>query len=521
MDHRLILWDISAYKLRGELIGHTQGIRSIIYSKEHDTLITSGFEFDAYAWDIGSRHQLFTMKGHRGTIIQSVFLKLESEYCITVDEFNVFKIWDIARGGPSSSGIGMCLQTFYANCDIGVSAPRCMAVTGHDATLIVGAFRMKLFSCERVANVDDQLVTALFNDVTHSFITVMGSKVTIYNATDGSIRNQFEKIVTNSEITCCCLDDRKRKFILGTSTGEILVYNYLNGVFMKDGPQHTNTVVDLVYNDEDRCLLSCSWDRSIKVLDEDPAERLQLLRSIERAHDRDISAMAFSRNLGFIATGSADFTVRLFDFSFAKLVAVLCGHRSEITKLIFYEDYYLLISADCTGNIIFWDMQKPYKKIGELHHLSRVSESDFELNKNTKFEVEGLGHSNDTFITTMRGKEIKPKKERFQQKQDKQIVEQKVYVPICCIEGAIMKENSSHILLVGDERGEVRIYNLNFFLFTNEVDFVDAAKSACNQAGYNYHFRTTTVIDPREAAKRSSEEMNVKLGVRLLLALIL
>ena len=56
-------FNITACKIRGELSGHVCGVRSLVYSKDNDILISAGFEFDAFAWDVSGRHQLFTMRG--------------------------------------------------------------------------------------------------------------------------------------------------------------------------------------------------------------------------------------------------------------------------------------------------------------------------------------------------------------------------------------------------------------------------------------------------------------------------
>ena len=110
---------------------------------------------------------------------------------------------------------------------------------------------------------------------------------------------------TLGEITACCLDDRQRKVIVGSATGEIMILNYLNGAFMKSTVNnHEKSVVSLIYNDEDKCLISTSWDRSIRIYDEEPPEDLEAMRIINNCHIRDISCTAFSRRLSIVATGS-------------------------------------------------------------------------------------------------------------------------------------------------------------------------------------------------------------------------
>ena len=62
----------------------------------------------------------------------------------------------------------------------------------------------------------------------------------------------------------------------------------------------------------------------------------------------------WSHTLNLVASAGPDFTVRLWDFQFAKLEHVCVGHKEEVTALAFVDPYPVLLSADCGGNIFFW-----------------------------------------------------------------------------------------------------------------------------------------------------------------------
>ena len=84
-----------------------------------------------------------------------------------------------------------------------------------------------------------------------------------------------------------------------------------------------------------------------------------MLRSVSKIHDRDVTCVAVSRELALVATGSADFSVRLWDLAFSRPVGICSGHTSEITSLAFVASgasrtYPLLLSADSVGNVMLW-----------------------------------------------------------------------------------------------------------------------------------------------------------------------
>ena len=66
--------------------------------------------------------------------------------------------------------------------------------------------------------------------------------------------------LTESDITSVCLDDRQRKFIAGEANGSVRVYNYANGAVMKSMVSHTREVSKLLYCNELKVVISCSWD---------------------------------------------------------------------------------------------------------------------------------------------------------------------------------------------------------------------------------------------------------------------
>ena len=51
LDKKIVLWDTGNNKCKGERVGHKMGVRSIAYAGE-GVVLSCGFEFDIYAWDI-------------------------------------------------------------------------------------------------------------------------------------------------------------------------------------------------------------------------------------------------------------------------------------------------------------------------------------------------------------------------------------------------------------------------------------------------------------------------------------
>lgn len=162
-------------------------------------------------------------------------------------------------------------------------------------------------------------------------------------------------------MTALCLDDRQRKFIVGSHNGRIEVYDYMHGSVMKEftyknseNKAHLSEVTALLYNDEHKVVISASWDRNILIHDEmDPEEGI-LLRKMSGGHTSDITSLAYSFNTSLIASGSSDCTIQLWDFEFARLEGTLEGHQASVTTLHFLDPFPVVVSSDSNGLLNIW-----------------------------------------------------------------------------------------------------------------------------------------------------------------------
>lgn len=66
--------------------------------------------------------------------------------------------------------------------------------------------------------------------------------------------------------------------------------------------------------------------------------------------------MQWHVNCNYIATGSSDKTVRLWDVQSGECVRVFVGHRSMILALAMSPDGRYMASGDEDGTIMMWDL---------------------------------------------------------------------------------------------------------------------------------------------------------------------
>lgn len=187
----------------------------------------------------------------------------------------------------------------------------------------------------QLTKVSDELpiTVALFNTTSMTILTASARTVKIWNALTGTLLRVYRD-VAESDITSVCLDDRQRKFIAGEANGSVRVYNYANGAVMKSMVSHTREVSKLLYCNELKVVVSCSWDRSIVVHDEMDPEKGVVLRMMDhlRSHQADVSCADWNHTVSLVATGSSDKTVRVWDLETGKLEALL-PHPAEVVAV--------------------------------------------------------------------------------------------------------------------------------------------------------------------------------------------
>lgn len=104
-----------------------------------------------------------------------------------------------------------------------------------------------------------------------------------------------------------------------------------------------------------QCLISTGYDRNICISHSSAGKTdIEVLRTVENAHDSCITACTYSTELDFVATGDDSGCIHVYDFQKLYLLFRCEGHRHEIRSLHFHCQAPLLISGDSGGAVYIW-----------------------------------------------------------------------------------------------------------------------------------------------------------------------
>lgn len=412
MDSVIYVWDAVALVPRASRVDHRRGVR-LLAKLSTRVFLTAGFECEIYGWNISplATTPIFKLWGHNSPVcciqlIPSTSLgssaplylssapsatdkvALLADQAITVDDDGWFKWWNLAdvlsfESSSSSSGdqadrtvsggSAQCLQSFRLGSDKYPWKAHSLAVLHHGQSILAaGLHKLKLL--QRVQLKPKVLASSavLFNSVSLTLLTTTDRELRVWDAASGALVRTHRN-VSISDITCVDMDARQRKIVFGAQNGELTVVNYLNGTVLNRWTPHQSQVSALIFCKEDQCVLTASWDRSLRLYD-DNAQSNALLRCVTDAHDGDIKCLAYCHALSIFASGSADGVVKIWDYIFFFLedtcvpppragtaaggqhqMAVMSTH-GDVNVLEFIDPYPLLLSGHESGPVCVWSL---------------------------------------------------------------------------------------------------------------------------------------------------------------------
>lgn len=372
LDKSICVWDSYTNAQILKLLGHKKGILDLSYSPQYRLLFSCGFEHDACVWSPLGKNLVYKLKGHHASLTGVVAVE-DTPEIITGDITGVFKLWDIRNFS--------CVHTFKRNdVEAGSSGltrffhtklpPRNSFQKEDDYRIYAAKNNIYAFDQTRVVHGATTDYSNVFwmewNRNSCQFITASENNLIVWDALIGSKTFTHSNIIT-TEISAACLDDRKRKVILGDVHGCIGVYNYSNGALMKTVYNEDNpyTVIALEYVDETKRFIAGFENGVIRIYDENALEDCNVLRTFDafNMHPELIGLSFNPIDLTVATTGAMCTVVRMWDYLAGKCEIELkvSDEDQVVVHVVYLHPYPIVATSDSKGNIMLWLSRKSFK----------------------------------------------------------------------------------------------------------------------------------------------------------------
>ncbi|MBN3906665.1 MAG: NACHT domain-containing protein [Nostoc sp. NMS1] len=356
-DHTIKLWDTTTGKYLKTLYGHTSIVIALAFSPDGQFLASASDDRTVKIWDMTTAECVQTLEGH-DKCVWSVAFHPTGKTLATAGEDNTIKLWNLETG--------YCVQTLKGH----QHWVKAIAFSPEGQRLVSGSFDQTVKLWDLRTGVWMCVMTLLGHT---GFVT----SVAFSPKKDQVASSSYDQTVKIWDIhTGKCLDTLKKHtnriwsiafhpqghlIASGGDDHAARVWEVSTGQCTKTIQGHRNAIYGIAHSCQQNLLASGHEDQTIKLWDVNLNASQQLKHGLQPfrvlyGHSNRVFCVAFSPNGQFLASGSADRTIKLWSPHTGKCQNTLHGHGSWVWAVAFSPDNNLLASASHDHTIKIWDV---------------------------------------------------------------------------------------------------------------------------------------------------------------------
>lgn len=327
----------------------TRSISSIQITKDDSLAILSSKDGKLHIYNLESHHSVYSITLH-SSAITSLALSTCNKYIYSGSEDSCIKIWNIQE---QFEEFQIKAHNESVTC-LHVNAVNGLILSGSkDESINLWVSKDK-YLIKKLSGHDRQIFTVTSSS---SFIATGSAdqSVIVWDYKTMSVKSRITDLPDRVLSLVFALD--ARSLFIGLANGDIFSCELSQDSKPLRIAGHDEAVTCLIQN-KDKRLISASNDHSVKVWD--LSEEFKQMCTLNE-HKQKVSALAYSEAVEYLASGSADKMIVLWNLKKYKKKASLAGHSLEVQTLAFTHDGRYLISGSNDKTIKVWDVV--YRKL--------------------------------------------------------------------------------------------------------------------------------------------------------------
>ncbi len=364
-DQTVRLWDLSTQKCIRTLAGHAKGVTAVAFSPDAQLIASGSYDHTVCLWATQSGEQLYSLHGHESWV-WGVAFSPDGGLVASASADHTIRLWQVRSGEHLATFAGHSDQVW----SVAFSPDgRYLASGGNDGLVLLWDMRSHTVVHTLAGHTNWVRSVAFTPDGT---LLASGSN-------DGTIRlwsvAAGQPLQTlhghGNAVNTVALSQSGRYLASGSNDQSVRIWDLANGQVVRLFSGYTNWIRAVAFSHDGASLISGGDDGSARLWALSAAAGASVPdepRTLRRfgGHTQMVRSLALHDGGRYLATASADQTVRVWDRTTGETVHRLRAHTNWVSSVDWAStepQAALLLSGSWDGTICLWDAHS-----GQLRH---------------------------------------------------------------------------------------------------------------------------------------------------------